>query len=115
MDSEPVVIGTPLSFPKSRPKTYGKGRVCSKEDCDTILSQYNKQDMCYLHQPVKRPRLRGKMPSEKMEQEEVPHAKCHSCGQRKRYLSDQYTLTEVVIDGVRHYEGVRGAATLCER
>jgi hypothetical protein len=42
-----------------RPKTADEGRVCSADDCDTILSRYNRAEHCNTHKPVKYPRLRG--------------------------------------------------------
>lgn len=32
-----------------RPKTYGAGRVCELEGCDTLLSRYNPSALCCLH------------------------------------------------------------------
>ena len=32
-----------------RVRTYGKGRVCSHDGCTTVLSSYNPDDFCYLH------------------------------------------------------------------
>jgi hypothetical protein len=37
-------------------KTYGGDRVCSHDGCDTRISSYNKNDLCWTHfQPVPRP------------------------------------------------------------
>jgi hypothetical protein len=30
-------------------KTYGRGRTCEVEDCDTRLSVYNPKPVCALH------------------------------------------------------------------
>ena len=32
------------------PKTYATGRVCRFPGCDTLLSQYNKAEMCMAHE-----------------------------------------------------------------
>ena len=42
-----------------RPKTFDSGRVCSSADCSTVISRYNHSDLCFRHQPVQFPRLRG--------------------------------------------------------
>ena len=42
-----------------RQKSYPKGRVCKKEDCETRLSIYNKGKYCNVHDATK-PRLRGR-------------------------------------------------------
>jgi len=47
--------------PKSRRKTkqQEKGRVCSNDNCEQVLSVYNKNKQCFLHAPKKTPRVRG--------------------------------------------------------
>lgn len=42
-----------------RPKTFERGRVCGDAQCDTIVSQYNRDDFCFRHRPRTFPRLRG--------------------------------------------------------
>tara|TARA_B100001029_G_C14934239_1_gene379462 strand:+ start:405 stop:611 length:207 start_codon:yes stop_codon:yes gene_type:complete len=34
-----------------KPKTYGSGRICSFQKCETTLSTYNKRKYCFLHSP----------------------------------------------------------------
>ena len=46
-----------------RPKQVLLQRLCGHSGCRTHLSIYNRADLCWLHQPVKFPRLRGR-PSE---------------------------------------------------
>jgi hypothetical protein len=47
-------------MPKRRaPRTFGTGRVCADQSCDTIVSRYNKSDRCNLHRPTHYPRIRG--------------------------------------------------------
>tara|TARA_R100000742_G_C4165322_1_gene5457 strand:- start:149 stop:340 length:192 start_codon:yes stop_codon:yes gene_type:complete len=41
-------------------RTYGKGRVCGKDGCEKIMSQYNKKKFCFEHSPVTYPRVRGR-------------------------------------------------------
>ncbi|MDX1745517.1 MAG: hypothetical protein R3324_06230 [Halobacteriales archaeon] len=42
-------------------KEFGDGRTCLEDACITKLSRYNKRDYCYLHSPVKYPRVRGRV------------------------------------------------------
>lgn len=35
---------------KTKQKTYPSGRVCSEEGCNTILSVYNPEEFCSLHE-----------------------------------------------------------------
>ncbi len=42
-------------------KDFGDGRTCIQDGCITKLSRYNKRDHCYLHAPVKYPRVRGRI------------------------------------------------------
>ena len=32
-----------------RPRSYGAGRVCATQDCNTVLSSYNPSAVCCLH------------------------------------------------------------------
>ncbi len=45
-------------------KTYGGGRVCAADGCETVLSTYNRNTHCWTHfQPVPRPaRIPGPSP-----------------------------------------------------
>lgn len=58
--AEDTVQGTP---PWLDDPLHGKprepGRVCEAEGCPTVLSVYNRQDLCWLHQPLKFPTYRG--------------------------------------------------------
>lgn len=45
-------------------KEFGEDRKCLEETCITKLSRYNKRDYCYLHSPVKYPRVRGRVATE---------------------------------------------------
>lgn len=44
---------TPRSVRKEEiPKTYPRGRVCSREGCDTVLSIYTHGRRCAIHDPA---------------------------------------------------------------
>jgi hypothetical protein len=45
-------------------RDFGAGRVCAHSGCVTKLSRYNRRDYCYLHAPVKYPRVRGRILAE---------------------------------------------------
>ena len=38
-----------MAKPEERPTTYGCGRACSAEGCETVLSNYNPSSLCCLH------------------------------------------------------------------
>lgn len=38
-----------MANPDERPRTYGAGRVCTADGCDTVLSSYNPSTVCCLH------------------------------------------------------------------
>ena len=38
-----------MASPDERPRTYGGGRICTAEGCDTVLSSYNPSSVCCLH------------------------------------------------------------------
>lgn len=97
-----ILHGKPLEREK-------EGRVCDDQFCSTILSVYNRSDSCWSHQPRKKPRIRGKLPSEEMEIEERAIRLCQSCG-----IRDADHPSAVKVDGFFHYAGNSGSATLCE-
>lgn len=47
-----------------RPKVYSRGRICTAEDCATVISKYNRTETCFAHRPVTFPRIRGKFVEE---------------------------------------------------
>lgn len=49
---------------RRRPKTFDEGRICRDESCDTMLSRYNRSDLCFNHAPTRFPRLRGEFTAE---------------------------------------------------
>ena len=49
---------------RRRPKTYGEGRVCGFESCETHLSRYNRNEFCFQHAQARFPRMRGEFTEE---------------------------------------------------
>ena len=48
--------------PKARKnKVYGENRTCLEQDCEQVLSKYNKQKYCYVHHKMVIPRVRGRI------------------------------------------------------
>ena len=45
--------GSPVSELPRANHTYSAGRVCSEPGCETLLSIYNRSDMCWQHEPVR--------------------------------------------------------------
>lgn len=35
------------------PRTYRAGRVCEADGCETLLSRYNRSDLCWQHEPLR--------------------------------------------------------------
>lgn len=55
-----TLSGQKLTGKRRRPKAVDGERVCSDLECDTLLSRYNRKGTCYVHSPVKFPRVRGR-------------------------------------------------------
>jgi hypothetical protein len=58
--SEHAVVATPLIGSDRPVRSFGKGRVCRHEGCETRLSMYNDGQYCYRHEPMAAPRTRGR-------------------------------------------------------
>jgi hypothetical protein len=59
MSDAKVIRGArPRELPRPN-RTYGEGRVCAHEGCDTRLSVYNRAKYCWAHAPVRFPVVRG--------------------------------------------------------
>lgn len=58
MDDLKLRGSRPRELPPAN-RTYGTGRVCEHEGCDTRLSRYNKATHCFAHAPLKYPLVRG--------------------------------------------------------
>jgi hypothetical protein len=57
--SDTVIRGArPRELPKPN-RTYGPGRVCAHEGCDTRISIYNRSEFCWAHRPLTFPLTRG--------------------------------------------------------
>lgn len=54
-----VLRGTLLAEHGRRPHTNDTRRVCSEENCQTVLSRYNLNAYCRIHIPPRFPRIRG--------------------------------------------------------
>lgn len=59
--AENVMKGRRIMGSSRAPKTYSSERTCANEDCDTVLSRYNRREHCFAHAPTKFPRLRGRI------------------------------------------------------
>jgi hypothetical protein len=59
MSDQTTITGSrPRELPRPN-RTYGQGRVCADEGCQTRLSMYNKSTYCWQHTPVRFPLVRG--------------------------------------------------------
>ena len=38
-----------------RPRTFAAGRVCREHGCRTVLSRYNRAELCWQHEPRRSP------------------------------------------------------------
>jgi hypothetical protein len=45
------LLGSRPGMSGRRQPTYGNGRVCGSEGCETVLSRYNQSDLCWQHEP----------------------------------------------------------------
>ena len=54
-------MGTKYPKAERKSKSWGKGRMCSKKGCNTIMSQYNNSEFCFEHKPITYPRNRGRI------------------------------------------------------
>ncbi len=62
--AENVMKGRRMLGNGRAPKALAEDRTCARDDCDTLLSRYNKREYCYSHAPTKFPRLRGRIVAE---------------------------------------------------
>lgn len=53
--------GTRPKGSSSPSRRYREGRVCADKGCETKLSVYNRREQCFLHAPVRYPRVRGRV------------------------------------------------------
>jgi hypothetical protein len=76
-------------------KTYGQGRVCVVEGCDTLLSAYNPSGVCALHGGGWKDELRRSTRKQRPREEATRYCSFVSCGREfvtsnpaKKYCSD---------------------------
>ena len=51
-----------------RPRTYAAGRVCGAHGCRTVLSRYNRTELCWQHEPRRlATAVRGRRPEDAIE------------------------------------------------
>jgi hypothetical protein len=60
------LLGSRPGMSGRRQPTYGNGRVCGSEGCETVLSRYNQSDLCWQHEPRHEfiSAVRGRRPAE---------------------------------------------------
>jgi len=78
-----------------RTKTYGQGRVCVVENCDTLLSAYNPSGVCALHGGGWRDELKRATRKQRLREEATRYCSFSACGREfvtsnpaKKYCSD---------------------------
>jgi hypothetical protein len=59
--AENVMKGRRIMGSSRAPKTYSAERKCAHDECETLLSRYNRREHCFAHAPTKFPRLRGRI------------------------------------------------------
>ena len=58
MITQPDLVGRRLRPQGRAPGRAAAGRVCLERSCSTLLSIYNRHDMCFRHSPIRLPRTR---------------------------------------------------------
>ena len=102
-----TVLGSAkLDFGKS-PKIYSNTRICIHSECQTVISRYNKYDLCWFHTPPGHSRIRGRAPAEMIRGESSAVKDCRNCS------SQLLVSTKILIDGIVHIRGENGGAS-CE-
>lgn len=78
-----------------RTKTYGQGRVCVIDGCDTLLSAYNPSSVCALHGGGWKDELRRATRKQRLREETTRYCSFDACGREfvtsnsaKKYCSD---------------------------
>lgn len=54
-----TIIARRLPIKGRRPPQARDGRRCAQLGCGTLLSRYNRRDLCYVHAGTRFPRVRG--------------------------------------------------------
>ncbi|GMQ93827.1 MAG: hypothetical protein BMS9Abin12_1307 [Acidimicrobiia bacterium] len=60
MTTEQEIVGSTVAPRGRAPRSFPTGRVCTEENCSTLLSRYNRKDTCFRHSPMRFPRTRGR-------------------------------------------------------
>ena len=60
------LIGSRPGTAGKGPRLYGAERICGAEKCRTVLSRYNRTELCWLHEPRHEylSAVRGRRPAE---------------------------------------------------
>ena len=67
---------------RMRLKRAEQGRVCTFDECSTVLVAYNTKTTCYLHTPKRVPRIRGRNPDKIDALGIDTTVRCYSCAIR---------------------------------
>ncbi len=90
---------TPIDSRRTSQKDFGAGRVCAEDECDTVLTRYNKLLYCYVHRPYKKARTRGRT----AKSAELKIYKCRMCATRQTAWRGKVgSLPEKEIEGLIH-------------
>ena len=88
MRASATLVRRPSGALSQSQKTYSRGRVCCVSDCETVLSAYNPNSLCALHDRPVRPTRRTSRPFSELA--------CEHCGTafetanpHRRYCSDR--------------------------
>ena len=56
-------------YPNYKPSTsYSSGRICLQENCNTVISKYNKYRYCNNHKTKTYPRIKGRQKPEGLQE-----------------------------------------------
>lgn len=64
MTDQPTEVATLVGDPGRAPTRFQAGRICTEPSCETRLSMYNRYTTCFLHSPIRFPRVRGRISRE---------------------------------------------------
>jgi len=114
-DQETYTAVTPRGRARSRKlKVNDERRVCKAPGCVTVLSKYNSDSLCFVHQPPKKVRIRGRTSTEGKDNMVDVKTRCYACAIRLSGWGQP--AEEVEFDGTYHWMvSISGSATkLCE-
>ncbi len=61
MTIEQEIVGSRVVSLGRPPRSFPMGRVCTQENCATVLSTYNRKDTCFRHSPIRFPQIRNRV------------------------------------------------------